>query len=98
MFPRFLIVQNEEERDESEEKESHQITSMNNSKFGINETMVDDKQVKTIDQNNRPNDLPSLSSNHIITSPTNSNSTAVWNTDSWADGEFEPIEPNSGEC
>lgn len=95
-------MQNEEDRDESEEKdkESHHITSMNNSKFGINETMIEDKQVKTIDQNNRPSDLPSLSSNHIITSPTNSNSnsTAVWNTDSWADGEFEPIEPNSSEC
>lgn len=95
-------VQNEEERDESEEKEKdlQQITTMNNSKFGVSDTMVDDKQVKTIDQNNRPNDLPSLSSNHIITSPTNSNSnsTAVWNTDSWADGDFEPIEPNSGMC
>lgn len=99
-FISFKIYQNEEERDESEEKEKelHQITSMNNSKFGINET-VDDKQVKMIDQNNRPSDLPSLSSNHIITSPTNSNtnSTAVWNTDSWADGEFEPIESNSGD-
>lgn len=97
-----LFIQNEEERDESEEKEKdlHQITSMNNSKFGINETMIDDKHVKTIDQNNRPSDLPSLSSNHIITSPTNSNSnsTAVWNTDSWADGEFEPIESNAGDC
>lgn len=97
-----FLIQNEEDRDESEEKEKdlHQITSMNNSKFGMNETMIDDKQVKTIDQNNRPSDLPSLSSNHIITSPTNSNSnsTGVWNTDSWADGEFEPIDSNAGDC
>lgn len=60
--------------------------------------ICEDKQMKAIDQNNRPSDLPSLSSsNHIITSPTNSNSNAVWNTDTWADGEFEPIEePTSG--
>lgn len=92
----FFFYQNEEERDESEEKEKEaqpQITSKNNSKFDINET-IEDKQIKMIDQNNRPSNLPS--SNHIITSPTNSNSNAVWNTDSWADGEFEPIEQNSG--
>lgn len=58
--------------------------------------MYEEKE-RTIDQNNRPCDLPSLSSNHIITSPINSNSNAVWNTDSWADGEFEPLEEtNSG--
>lgn len=49
------------------------------------------------DQNNIPIDYQNLSSNHILTSPTNSNSNAVWNTDSWADGEFEPLEePASG--
>lgn len=87
--------QNEEERDESEEKdrELQEETSQNHSKFDMNDTM-DDKQIKTIDQNNRSSHSPS--SNHIITSPTNTNSNAVWNTDSWADGEFEPIEPNSG--
>lgn len=69
--------------------------TVNNLKFGINET--NDDKIKAIDQNNRPSDLPSLSSNHIITSPINSNSNAVWNTDSWADGEFEPLEePTSG--
>lgn len=91
----FVFIQNEEERDESEEKDKDiepQITSKNNSKFDMNDT-IGDKQIKTIDQNNRPSNLPT--SNHIITSPTNSNSNAVWNTDTWADGEFEPIEQNS---
>lgn len=70
-------------------------TSITNTKIGLKE-MCDDK-TKIIDQNNRPIDLPNLSSNHIMTSPTNSNSNAVWNTDSWADGEFEPPdEANSG--
>lgn len=70
-------------------------TTVNNSKFNINE--LNEDKLKMIDQNNRPKDLPSLSSNHIITSPTNSNSNAVWNTDSWADGDFEPLEEHSGE-
>lgn len=63
-----------------------------NSKFDLNEKNED--KTKNSFQNNRPNDLPSLSSNHII-SPVNSNSNAVWNSDSWADGEFEPIEEPS---
>ncbi|XP_055324339.1 N-terminal kinase-like protein isoform X2 [Sitodiplosis mosellana] len=92
---------NEEERDENEDKEKESIkltTGIINSKFGLNE-MYDEKKTEMIDQNNRPTDLPSLSSNHIMTSPTNSNSNAVWNTDSWADGEFEPLdEVNSGKC
>lgn len=89
--------QNEEERDENEEmdKESDKVTTTTVNKFNVNE-MNEDK-LKMIDQNNRPKDLPSLSSNHIITSPTNSNSNAVWNTDSWADGDFEPLEEHSGE-
>lgn len=39
---------------------------------------------------NRPTDLPNLTNNHTNLSPVNSNS--AWNSDSWADGEFEPIE------
>lgn len=38
----------------------------------------------------RPTDLPNLTTNHTNLSPVNSNS--AWNSDSWADGEFEPIE------
>lgn len=94
------ILQNEEERDENEDRErepNRVTTTMSNSKFGVNEIIEHDK-MKANDQNNRPNDLPSLSSNHIITSPTNSNSNAVWNTDTWADGEFEPLEEVSGEA
>lgn len=83
--------QNEEEQ--NDEKESKKFANVNNSKFSSTEVIND--RTNAIDQNNQVVDLPCLSSNHIITSPNNSN--AVWNTDSWADGEFEPLEEtNSG--
>lgn len=50
---------------------------------------------KNSDHSARPNDLPNLITNHTTaTSPMNlnSNSNAVWNSDSWAEGEFEPLE------
>lgn len=90
-----LQFQNEEERDESEGKEQLSTVTANvtNSKFDGNT----DERFRATDQNNRPNDLPNLSSKQIITSPVNSNtnSTATWNTDTWADGEFEPLEEPS---
>lgn len=92
-FGIFPFWQNEEERDENDEKDISSTINVTNSKFDLNEKIEDG--IKTTDQNNRPNDLPSLSSNHIITSPVNSNSNAVWNSDSWADGDFEPIEETS---
>lgn len=93
----IFYFKNEEERDENEDKHTNSSTNITNSKFDMNEKSDDGSE--TIDQNNRPNDLPNLSSNHIITSPVNSNSNAVWNTDSWADGDFEPIEePTLGLC
>lgn len=91
----FAPFQNEEERDESEGKEQSSTVTANvtNSKFDGKT----DERFRATDQNNRPNDLPNLSSKQIITSPVNSNtnSTATWNTDTWADGEFEPLEEPS---
>lgn len=84
---------NEEERDENEDKHTNSSTTITNSKFDMKEKSDDGSE--TIDQNNRPNDLPNLSSNHIISSPVTSNSNAVWNTDTWTDGEFEPIEEST---
>lgn len=44
----------------------------------------------------RPNDLPNINTNCNNVSPVSdshtNNSNANWNSDSWADGEFEPIE------
>lgn len=90
-----ISYQIEEDRDESEEKEPSSTTTTNvtNSKFDG----TADERFRAFDQNNRPNDLLSLSSKQIITSPINSNtnSNATWNTDTWADGEFEPLEEPS---
>lgn len=88
-----MHFQNEEERDENDEREHESIatTNVTNSKFDEK----NEDRVRANDQNNRPSDLPNLSSKQIITSPVNSNSNSTWNTDSWADGEFEPLEEQS---
>lgn len=41
----------------------------------------------------RPADFPNALTNHTNLSPVNSNS--MWNSDSWGDGEFEPIDESS---
>lgn len=65
-------------------------SNITNLKFDSNEIYED--KINAIDQNNRPSELQNLS-NHIITSPTNTNSNAVRNTDnSWTDREFDPLE------
>lgn len=54
---------------------------------------IDESGKRRNEQNARPNDLPNLISNHTTAiSPVNSN---AWNSDSWADGEFEPIEEST---
>lgn len=82
----FLIFfQNEDEQDEND-------TAISNMKFDSNERNSENATLKS-ENNSRPNDLPNLISNHTtaMVSPVNSNSNA-WNSDSWADGEFEPLE------
>lgn len=63
-----------------------------------NNTTKQDASERTINNSKRenegkprPNDLPNLYTNHTsaAVSPVNSN---AWNSDSWADGEFEPLE------
>lgn len=86
--------QNEDERDEND-------VIISNAKSNENETTGNRFSLQqNNDQKARPNDLPNLITNHTAaTSPMNlnSNSNAVWNSDTWADGEFEPLdEPNTG--
>lgn len=90
----FVPFQNEDEREEND-------VTISNAKSNENETTsIRSTAQKNTEHTARPNDLPNLISNHTTaTSPMtlNSNSNAVWNSDSWADGEFEPLEePTSG--
>lgn len=86
--------QNEEERDDNDE-------TVSNAKSNENETPVNRSNTqKNSEHSARPNDLPNLITNHTTATSAmnlNSNSNAVWNSDSWAEGDFEPLdEPNSG--
>lgn len=50
------------------------------------------EEKSTTVENDRPTNLPNLITNHNNLSPESTTFNSNWNNDSWADGEFEPIE------
>ena len=82
-----IFRQNEDEHEENDDKELHMQGT--DSKFEVSDTTPEHTSDKN-KSHDRPTDLPNLLTNHTSLSPINSNS--AWNSDSWADGEFEPLE------
>lgn len=79
----YELSQNEEEHEANDD--AAEATAID-SRIASNELPEREKAVIP----SRPTDLPNLTNTHTSLSPVNSNS--AWNSDSWADGEFEPIE------